>query len=128
MWTIFVSKPRLQSSLPTDVRAPSHRAGRLHAGVGLGEGLVENQIGLVRERFFTPRLRLKSCDKLNSMLLDRCVAYAKGAISTRADRTVWAMVEDERPHLVHHVSRLDGLYALLASDSKVCPICFDTQH
>jgi hypothetical protein len=31
---------------------------------------VENQVGLVRERFFTPRLRLKNYDELNAWLLD----------------------------------------------------------
>ena len=36
---IFVGKDRaLQSALPADVRALPGRAGRLHAGVGLGEG------------------------------------------------------------------------------------------
>ena len=32
---------------------------------------------LVRERFFTPRLRFKNLDELNSWLLDKCIAYAK---------------------------------------------------
>jgi hypothetical protein len=27
-----------------------------------------------RERFFTPRLRFKSCEEMNGWLLDRCVA------------------------------------------------------
>ena len=37
--TIFVGKDRsLQSSLPADVQPLSNRSGRLHAGVGLGEG------------------------------------------------------------------------------------------
>jgi hypothetical protein len=31
----------------------------------------------VRERFFTPRLRVKSYEELNAWLLDKCVAYAK---------------------------------------------------
>jgi hypothetical protein len=44
---------------------------------GWEKGQVENQVGLVRERFFTPRLRVKSYDELNAWLLDRCVAYAK---------------------------------------------------
>ncbi len=30
------------------------------------KGQVENQVGLVRERFFTPRLRFKSYDELNA--------------------------------------------------------------
>ena len=44
---------------------------------GWEKGQVENQVGLVRERFFTPRLRFKSYDEMNAWLLDQCVAYAK---------------------------------------------------
>jgi len=44
---------------------------------GWEKGQVENQVGLVRERFFTPRLRFKTYDELNAWLLDRCVAWAK---------------------------------------------------
>ena len=44
---------------------------------GWEKGQVENQVGLVRERFFTPRLRFASYEELNAWLLDRCVAYAK---------------------------------------------------
>ena len=44
---------------------------------GWEKGQVENQVGLVRERFFTPRLRFKSYDELNAWLLDKCVAWAK---------------------------------------------------
>src|SRR5256714_4176582 len=46
-------------------------------GAGWEKGQVENQVGLVRERFFTPRLRVKSFEELNAWLLDRCVAYAR---------------------------------------------------
>ena len=44
---------------------------------GWEKGQVENQVGLVRERFFTPRLRVKTYDELNAWLTDKCVAYAK---------------------------------------------------
>jgi transposase len=44
---------------------------------GWEKGQVENQVGLVRERFFSPRLRVKNYDELNAWLLDQCVAYAK---------------------------------------------------
>ena len=44
---------------------------------GWEKGQVENQVGLVRERFFTPRLRFKTYDEMNAWLLDKCVAYAK---------------------------------------------------
>jgi hypothetical protein len=49
----------------------------VYAGLGLGKGQLENQVGVVRERFFTPRLRVASYEELNAWLLDRCVAYAK---------------------------------------------------
>ena len=35
---------------------------------GWEKGQVENQVGLVRERFFTPRLRFKTYDELNAWL------------------------------------------------------------
>ena len=44
---------------------------------GWEKGQVENQVGLVRERFFTPRLRVKTYDELNAWLTDKCVAHAK---------------------------------------------------
>ncbi len=44
---------------------------------GWEKGQVENQVGLVRERFFTPRLRFKNLEELNAWLADRCIAYAK---------------------------------------------------
>src|SRR6187402_754669 len=44
---------------------------------GWEKGQVENQVGLVRERFFTPRIRVKSYDELNAWLLDQTIAYAK---------------------------------------------------
>src|SRR4249920_2698036 len=57
---------------------------------GWEKGQVENQVGLVRERFFTPRLRVKSYDELNAWLLDRCVAYAKAHKHPElADCTIW---------------------------------------
>jgi transposase len=68
---------------------------------GWEKGQVENQVGLVRERFFTPRLRVKSYDELNAWLLDRCVAYAKAhPHPEQRDQTVWQMFEAERHSLV----------------------------
>ena len=68
---------------------------------GWEKGQVENQVGLVRERFFTPRLRLRSFDELNALLLDRCIAYAKAHRNPEfTDRTTWEVFEDERASLV----------------------------
>jgi transposase len=41
---------------------------------GWEKGQVENQVNLVRERFFTPRLRFKSYRELNGWLLDKCIS------------------------------------------------------
>jgi hypothetical protein len=63
---------------------------------GWEKGQVENQVGLVRERFFTPRLRVRSLDELNAWLLDKCVAYAKAhRHPEEGDKTIWEMFEDE---------------------------------
>ena len=93
---------------------------------GWEKGQVENQVGLVRERFFTPRLRVKSYDELNAWLIDKCVAYAKAhAHPERPDQTIWEVFEEERPKLVPYRGRFDGFHALPASVSKTCLVRFD---
>jgi transposase len=93
---------------------------------GWEKGQVENQVGLVRERFFTPRLRVKTYDELNAWLTDKCVAYAKAhPHPERPDQTVWEVFEEERPNLVPYRGRFDGFHALPASVSKTCLVRFD---
>ena len=65
---------------------------------GWEKGQVENQVGLVRERFFTPRLRVKTYEELNAWLTDKCVAYAKAhRHPERPEQTIWEVFEEERP-------------------------------
>jgi hypothetical protein len=93
---------------------------------GWEKGQVENQVGLVRERFFTPRLRCKSLDELNAWLLDKCVAYAKAHRHPEiADKTIWEVFEEERPKLVPLRGRFDGFHSVSASVSKTCLVRFD---
>ncbi len=93
---------------------------------GWEKGQVENQVGLVRERFFTPRLRMKSYDELNAWLLDQCVAYAKAhRHPERRDQTIWEAFEAERPGLVPYAGRFDGFHALPVAVSKTCLVRFD---
>ena len=93
---------------------------------GWEKGQVENQVGLVRERFFTPRLRFKSYDELNAWLLDKCVAYAKAHRHPEiADKTIFEVFEEERPKLVPVRGRFDGFHAVQASVSKTCLARFD---
>ncbi|CAH0201017.1 hypothetical protein ROS9278_01922 [Roseomonas sp. CECT 9278] len=44
---------------------------------GWEKGQVENQVGVVRERFFSPRLRVTNFEEPNALLLERCVASTR---------------------------------------------------
>src|SRR5205085_8663016 len=93
---------------------------------GWEKGQVENQVGLVRERFFTPRLRFKNYDELNAWLTDKCIAYAKAHRHPElTEQTVWEVVEAERPKLVPYAGRFDGFHAVPASASTTCLVRFD---
>src|ERR1700685_2666917 len=93
---------------------------------GWEKGQVENQVGLVRERFFTPRLRFKNLDELNAWLLDKCIAYAKAHRHPElADQTVWEVFEAERPNLVPYAGLFGGFHAVPASVSRTCLVRFD---
>jgi transposase len=94
---------------------------------GWEKGQVENQVGLVRERFFTPRLRFKSYEEMNGWLLDRCVAYAKAhRHPEQVEQTIWSMFEAERPNLVPYAGRFDGFHSVTTSVSKTCLVRFDS--
>jgi transposase len=94
---------------------------------GWEKGQVENQVGVVRERFFSPRLRVKSYEELNAWLFDQAIAYAKAhQHPERPESTIWQMFEAERAHLVEYRGRFDGFHAVPASVSKTCLVRFDT--
>jgi len=93
---------------------------------GWEKGQVENQVNVVRERFFKPRLRFASFAEMNAWLLEPCVTYAKGhPHPERRDSAVWEMFEAERPSLVPHAGPFDGFHAKAASVSKTCLVQFD---
>src|SRR5246127_4035388 len=96
---------------------------------GWEKGQVENQVGLVRERFFTPRLRFKNYDELNAWLTDKCIAYAKAHRHPElTEQTIWEVFEAERPKLVPYAGRFDGFHAVPASVSKTCLVRFDNNR
>jgi hypothetical protein len=83
----------------------------------------------VRERFFTPRLRVKSYAELNLLLLDKTIAYAKAHRHPEfRDQTIWEVFERERPSLVPYAGRFDGFHAVTASVSKTCLVRFDNNR
>ena len=93
---------------------------------GWEKGQVENQVGTVRQRFFSPRVRVKSYEELNAWLMDRCIAWAKAQLHPEVrDKTIWQMFEAERSSLVPYVGPFDGFHAMPASPSKTCLVRFD---
>jgi transposase len=96
---------------------------------GWEKGQVENQVGNIRERFFVPRLRVKSYEELNSWLVDRCITYAKAHRHPEfRERTVFEVFEAERPSLVPYAGPFDGFHAVPASVSKTCLVRFDNNR
>jgi transposase len=94
---------------------------------GWEKGQVENQVGTVRQRFFAPRLRVKSYDELNAWLIDQCVAWAKAHRHTEMpDRTIWDVFQAERSSLVPYRGAFDGFHAVPAAVSKTCLVRFDS--
>jgi transposase len=93
---------------------------------GWEKGQVENQVGTARQRFFSPRVRVKSYEELNAWLVDQCVAWAKAQPHPEVrDKTIWEMFEVERPSLVPYAGPFDGFHAIPASVSKTCLVRFD---
>ncbi len=93
---------------------------------GWEKGQVENQIGTMRERFFTPRLKFKSYDELNAWLLDRCVVYARAQPHPeQRECTVFDLFEAERASLVPYRGPFDGFHATTVAVSKTCLVRFD---
>ena len=93
---------------------------------GWERGQVENQVGTIRERLFSPRVRVRSMEELNDWLVDQCIARAKVQPHPEiADRTIWEVFEDERASLVPYRGRFDGFHAVHASVSKTCLVRFD---
>jgi transposase len=93
---------------------------------GWEKGQVENQVGVVRSRFFTPRLRVKNYAELNAWLLDKCIAYARAHRHPEfRDQTIWQAFEAERTSLVPYAGPFDGFHAVPASVSKTCLVRFD---
>ena len=75
----------------------------------------------MRERLFSPRVRVKSLEELNGWLTDQCVARAKIQPHPEVtDKTVWEMFEAEKASLVPYRGPFDGFHAVQASVSKTC--------
>jgi transposase len=93
---------------------------------GWEKGQVENQVGNIRERFFTPRLKFKSYEELNAWLIERCVAYAKAQSHPELkEQSVFSVFEAERASLIPYRGPFDGFHVTTVAVSKTCLVRFD---
>lgn len=96
---------------------------------GWEKGQVENQVGVVRERFFSPRLRVRSYAELNALLADRCLEYAhSNPHPERKDLTIAEAWAAERPMLIAYPGPFDGFHETTAGVSKTCLVRFDNNR
>ena len=76
---------------------------------GWEKGQVENQVGVVRRRFFTPRIKARDFTHLNELLREQCITWAKTRKHpTISDKTVWQVYSEERPYLINLPPLFDG--------------------
>lgn len=93
---------------------------------GWEKGQVENQVGVVRRNFFTPRLKVKNFKELNALLMERCISWSKTHRHPEIkDQTVWQVFEKERPYLLRLPPHFDGYAERPARVSPSSLVSFD---
>lgn len=96
---------------------------------GWEKGQVERQVGVSRERFFTPRLHARDIEELNVKLRDKCLEQARTSPHpTIPDKTVWEVFAEERSHLLEIPRAFDGYAASEARVSRTSLVRFDRNH
>ena len=93
---------------------------------GWEKGQVENQVGLGRNRFFTPVPKFATIADLNEWLYSQCLAWAKAhSHPTISHKTVWQVFEEERPFLLRLPPPFDGFAEHISRVSSTSLISFD---
>jgi transposase len=93
---------------------------------GWEKGQVENQVGTIRDLLFRPRPKVKTLDELNAWLTDQCVAYARRTKHPEfKDRTIWEVLEEERPALMPFRSPFAGFVEKPVRATSTCLIAHD---
>jgi len=93
---------------------------------GWEKGQVENQVGLVRKRFFATRRKFADLEELNQWLRDQCLAYA--ASHKHPDTpllTINDAFKEERRHLLTATVPFDGYRESDAKVSSTALVAFD---
>jgi transposase len=94
---------------------------------GWEKGQVENQVGVVRKRFFAKRRRFTSLEELNEWLVQECRNHAATAKHPeRKDQTVAQVFAEEKDKLLAlPASPFDGYHEIVSRVSPQLLISFD---
>jgi transposase len=93
---------------------------------GWEKGQVENQVGNVREWFFTPRARFATLAELNAWLMEQCLKKAASLSHPEfKDRSVAEVFAEEKAALIDYRRPFDGFHESHVSASKCCLVRFD---
>ena len=95
-------------------------------GAGWEKGQVENQVGLVRRRFFTPRPRFKDFAQLNAWLESQCLQWSKThAHPSQPGQTIWDVYQAEKVFLMPLPKAFDAYAERPARVSPASLVSFD---
>lgn len=93
---------------------------------GWEKGQVENQVGLVRKRFFALRRKFADLAELNQWLHEQCLAYAAGHKHPETPLlTISDAFKAERRHLLTVTMPFDGYLESTARVSSTALVAFD---
>jgi len=93
---------------------------------GWEKGQVENQVGVVRRNFFTPRLKVKNFEELNTHLMECCITWAKTHRHPEIkEKKVWQVFKEEQPYLLKLPPAFDGYAERPARVSPSSLVSFD---
>jgi transposase len=92
---------------------------------GWEKGQVENQVGNVREWFFTPRARFATLAELNEWLMEQCLKRATEPHPEMKDRSVAEVFAEEKSALIGYRGPFDGFHETHTGASKCCLVRFD---
>ena len=93
---------------------------------GWEKGQVENQVGLVRQRFFVHRRRFADLEELNEWLDEQCRNHAAMHKHPELkDQTVREVFAEERKHLLSATVPFDGYQENITRVSPMSLISFD---
>jgi transposase len=96
---------------------------------GWEKGQVENQVGVIRRRFFTPIRKAKDLDTLNEDLQRDCEAWVKRHPHPQMkDQTVWQVFEAERDALIPLAQPFDGYAERSARVSTTSMVSYDNNR